>query len=83
MSGIHTSLFTLLPVMLPSYISPEDATESQLNHVRLTSDCWHVVDVYVSLCLLEWRMRQRDSNCAAKTESGVARSLSSVLPLFH
>lgn len=49
-SGIHTSLFTLLPVMLPSYISPEDATVLLLNHVCLASGCWCVVDVYVSLC---------------------------------
>lgn len=64
-SGIHTSPFTLLPAMFPSYIFPENATVLLLYHKRLTSGCWCVVDVYVSLCL-------RDSNCTRKTESGGA-----------
>lgn len=48
-SGIHTSLFTLFPVMLPSYISLEDTTELQLNHVRLASAYLCVADVCQSV----------------------------------
>ncbi len=51
--------------MVPSYISPEDATLLLLNRVCFASDFWCVLDVYVSLC--EWRMRQRDSNCARQS----------------
>lgn len=82
-SGNRASLFTLLPVMLPSYISPENAAILLLNRVCLASDCWCVVDAYVSLCLCEWRVCQGESNRARKSAPGVAWSLSSILLLFH
>lgn len=64
-------VYSLLPVMLPSSISPEDAVVTLLDHVHLACDCL-CVGVYVSLRQLERHMRQRDSKRAAKAESAVA-----------
>lgn len=64
-SPVYCSSLIFL-VMVPWCISLGEATLLLLNHLRFVGGCWCVLDVYVSLCLHERRMPQKDKTVCAK-----------------